>query len=127
MTVQHLHALPRTEWPTGMAPDLQEAAAALAAAHLQASQALVRLVVETVGEMVTTPAAGPVALNMVEAAELLSISVPTLKELVRKGLIPQVLIGRRRLISRASLERYVAAHEIVNVPGGRIVRKARAQ
>jgi len=48
-----------------------------------------------------------------EAAEFLGISLSTLIRLIRRGVIPTVKIGSRRLIDREDLDRYVEMNKEV--------------
>ncbi len=52
-----------------------------------------------------------IAVSPREAARLLSVSVPTMYELLNSGRVPSVKVGHRRLVSVAGL------HALVN-PGG---------
>lgn len=53
----------------------------------------------------------PLLLSLEQAAENLAISRAKIKLLVADGTIPSVKVGRRRLITAAALERYVASLE----------------
>ena len=48
-----------------------------------------------------------------EAAEFLGISLSTLIRLIKRGVIPTVKIGARRLIDRQDLDRYVEMNKEV--------------
>ena len=47
-------------------------------------------------------------LTRVEAAEMIGVSVPTLWRLVKDGLIPHVMIGKRARYRREDIENYLA-------------------
>lgn len=49
------------------------------------------------------------AISVREAAELLGISVPTAYELARRADFPAFHVGRRTLVDRAGLARWVSA------------------
>lgn len=55
-----------------------------------------------------------IALTVQEAAEALSISPPTIYQLMRTEDFPAFKIGRRTLISRSGLEMWVAAQTMQN-------------
>lgn len=48
-----------------------------------------------------------IAVNAAEAAELLGISVPVLRQLTRRADFPAVKLGRRWVISVAGLQRWL--------------------
>lgn len=48
-----------------------------------------------------------IALSVVEAAELLGVSPPTVYKLMRRADFPAFKIGTRTLISRSKLEKWV--------------------
>lgn len=48
-----------------------------------------------------------IAVNATEAAELLGISVPVLRQLTRRADFPAVKLGRRWVISVAGLQRWL--------------------
>ena len=47
-------------------------------------------------------------LRIGEVAERLSISLPRAYELIRKGVIPSVALGRQRRVDSGSLEEFIA-------------------
>jgi excisionase family DNA binding protein len=55
-----------------------------------------------------------------EAARVLGISRSYCYELVQEGVLPSLQLGRRRLVPRAALERYVEerANLLVELAGG---------
>jgi excisionase family DNA binding protein len=56
------------------------------------------------------PSDGPMLLSVADAAKHLGISRASLYELVNQGAIDHVQLGRRRLISREALARFVEAN-----------------
>ena len=50
----------------------------------------------------------PLLISVSEAARLLSIGRNTAYELIAAGRLPSVKLGRRRLVSRAALEAWIA-------------------
>ena len=48
------------------------------------------------------------ALGVQEVADALGVSRELVKQLIRTGELPSVKLGRRRLISRKALERFLA-------------------
>jgi excisionase family DNA binding protein len=46
-----------------------------------------------------------------EAADALGIGKTTLKQLIANGDIPSLKIGKRRLVRRATLEKFIARRE----------------
>jgi excisionase family DNA binding protein len=55
-----------------------------------------------------------IAVTVQEAAELLSVSVPTLYDMARSEGFPMFKVGRRTLISRSGLEEWVNAQTAKN-------------
>lgn len=49
------------------------------------------------------------ALNAAEAAEMLGVSLPTLRQLTHRADFPAVKLGRRYIIPLASLQRWLDA------------------
>lgn len=49
------------------------------------------------------------ALSVTEAAEALNVSRPTVYQLMRRADFPAFRVGRRTLISRSGLERWIEA------------------
>ena len=49
------------------------------------------------------------ALSVTEAAEALNVSRPTMYQLMRRADFPAFRVGRRTLISRSGLERWIEA------------------
>ena len=54
------------------------------------------------------PTAEPILLTLKEAADQLQVSVDTLVRRANVGEIPTIRIGRRRLVSPADLEAFIA-------------------
>lgn len=52
---------------------------------------------------------GKLAISVRETAEILGISVPTAYELARRADFPAFHVGRRTLVDRAGLTRWVSA------------------
>ena len=52
---------------------------------------------------------GKLAISVRETAEMLGISVPTAYELARRADFPAFHVGRRTLVDRAGLTRWVSA------------------
>jgi excisionase family DNA binding protein len=61
-------------------------------------------------EVPSEPPPGRPALSKAEVAWLLAVSVRTVDNLLRKGLLPSVRVGRHVRIPRRSVEEYVAAN-----------------
>ena len=59
----------------------------------------------------TAPIGPKLLLNATEAAELLDVHCVTIHEMWTSGELRFVRIGRGRKVTRAELERYIAAHE----------------
>ena len=64
----------------------------------------------TPGQVEGAPAEAPLLLSVADAAEHLGIARASLYELIKAGGIEHVQVGRRRLISRQALVRFIEAH-----------------
>jgi excisionase family DNA binding protein len=58
---------------------------------------------------VTTSTSVPVLVSQLEAARLLGVERTTIRRMCRRGQLAKVCIGRRALITRASIDAFVAA------------------
>ena len=67
------------------------------------------LVDDAAPSLVATPK--PIAVSMDQAAQLLSITRPTIEEEMRKGVLRTLRIGQRRLVRLDSLNAYAQAQE----------------
>jgi excisionase family DNA binding protein len=53
----------------------------------------------------------PDLLTVDETIQILRVGRTTVNELLWSGALPSIKLGRRRLVRRADLERFLAAHE----------------
>jgi excisionase family DNA binding protein len=59
----------------------------------------------------TSPGEPRLAFGVQEVADALGVSRELVKHMIRTGQLPSVKLGRRRLISRTALERFLAGSD----------------
>ncbi|MEI6233319.1 MAG: helix-turn-helix domain-containing protein [Planctomycetota bacterium] len=65
------------------------------------------------GLSVVTPRSKPLAVDVVEAAEMLRVSVKTVRREIQSGNLPALRIGRYLRVRVAALELYLRERELV--------------